>query len=143
MAEALKSEHPWLAEIDRLAGIVGRMLDRAATARPSTSAAGRQADAARSCYRMARSHLGRGDREAAIDQLMTAVEIDDWYVDTYHALAAVYYDWGQLQKALWCYQELMWRCERHPDRAHVDLAIVEQSLRRIHELRKQGVTVPA
>lgn len=102
----------WVRALGLLEGCVRSTLGGGTSSGPSP-AGGRPAYAD-PYYRRALALLDTGDRDAAIDHLMTAVEIDEWMLDAYHALALIYDEGRQLPQALACYEELIWRYENGP-----------------------------
>lgn len=71
---------------------------------------------ARNHYHLALAYIEGGEYRAGMEQLMAALECDEFFLDAYYMLGFLYEAERRTGKALRCYEEMIWMADHWPPR---------------------------
>jgi len=97
-------------------------------------------DSAHAHYHLALAYIEERQPRGGTEELMAALECDEYFLDAYFLLGQIYESERQMEKAARCYEEMVWMSEHWPDgrpyteggnldKAKARLATLEPTLR--------------
>jgi len=79
-------------------------------------------------YNLATAYVERGEMKAGMEQLMAAIERDEYLLDAYSMLGFLYEADDQPMKAVRCYEEMFWMADHWPpQRPHPGAACLDKA----------------